>query len=278
MTNEETIAYFKERNESLVSFAKNENVYDYDKQVIEAVYMRRCFEANEKAILALEQQPILDTRQRERQLEMEYQHGYDKGWEEGRKTLEQEPCEDCISRQAAVELIKNYCENGCDIVEDNWCPSCQREQFMELLKAMPSVIPKGVTVTDFADRCRECGRIKTSEDAISRQAIKEMLSEEWTKYMPMELDINLSFVMEKINDLPSVTSQQTRWIPVSERLPEDGQSVLFCDIENDIMLGYHIKGRPNTHFSQDGTFEDTKDVIAWMPLPEPYIEESEDVE
>jgi len=67
---------------------------------------------------------------------------------------------DLISRQAAVELIKNYCENGCDIVEDNWCPSCQREQFMELLKAMPSVIPKGVTVTDFADKCRECGREK----------------------------------------------------------------------------------------------------------------------
>lgn len=68
-------------------------------------------------------------------------------------------------------------------------------------------------------------------------------------------------------------SHQLSWIPVSEKLPEDGQSVLFCDIDNDIMLGYHIKGRPNTHFSQDGTFGDTKDVIAWMPLPEPYIEE-----
>ena len=40
-----------------------------------------------------------------------------------------------------------------------------------------------------------------SEDCISREAVKEMLSEEWTKYMPMELDINLSFVMEKINEL-----------------------------------------------------------------------------
>ena len=37
----------------------------------------------------LEQDPALDTRQRERQLEMEYQHGYDKGWEEGKKSLEQ---------------------------------------------------------------------------------------------------------------------------------------------------------------------------------------------
>ena len=37
---------------------------------------------------ALEQEPTVDTRQRERQLEMEYQHGYDKGWEEGRKAFE----------------------------------------------------------------------------------------------------------------------------------------------------------------------------------------------
>ena len=45
---------------------------------------------------------------------------------------------DCISRQTAIKIIKNYCENGCDIAEDNWCPSCQREQFIKLLEALPS--------------------------------------------------------------------------------------------------------------------------------------------
>ena len=64
--------------------------------------------------------------------------------------------------------------------------------------------------------------------------------------------------------------EQTQWIPVSERLPKDGKFVLFCDIDDDIMVGYHVKGRPNTHFSQDGTFEDMKNVRAWMPLPQPY--------
>jgi len=55
-----------------------------------------------------------------------------------------------ISLQSAVELIKNYCENGCDLAEDNWCPSCQREQFIELLKALPSAQPERT--------CVNCGR------------------------------------------------------------------------------------------------------------------------
>ena len=43
------------------------------------------------------------------------------------------------------------------------------------------------------------------EDCISRQVVKDMLTAEWTKYMPMELDMNLSFILDKISELPSVT-------------------------------------------------------------------------
>ena len=66
-----------------------------------------------------------------------------------------------------------------------------------------------------------------------------------------------------------------RWISVRERMPKDRQMVLFCDIEGDIKIGYHIKGRPDTHFSQDGTFDDIKNVKAWMPLPEAHEEKEE---
>lgn len=52
---------------------------------------------------------------------------------------------DTISRQAAIKIIKNYCENGCDIAEDNWCPSCQREQFIKLLETLPSAQQEPLT-------------------------------------------------------------------------------------------------------------------------------------
>lgn len=60
------------------------------------------------------------------------------------------------------------------------------------------------------------------------------------------------------------------WIPVSERLPEEGKNVLFCDIDNNIMLGYHLTYAPATHFVERGAWEDVKNVRAWMPLPNPW--------
>ena len=54
-----------------------------------------------------------------------------------------------------------------------------------------------------------------------------------------------------------------RWIPVSERLPKIGATVLFCDIDGDEYVGHW-----GVHhwWSVD---DKVKSVVAWMPLPEP---------
>lgn len=85
------------------------------------------------------------------------------------KAVKQQPCEDAISRQAVLDYAKDTCLD-LDKYEDT-------EAFCDEIKAMPSITPKGVTVTDFADRCRECGRIKLSEDAVSREAVLSLQTE-----------------------------------------------------------------------------------------------------
>lgn len=67
--------------------------------------------------------------------------------------------------------------------------------------------------------------------------------------------------------------KQTQWIPVSERLPEDGKWALFTDGSN-ISVERYKKDAIDHFFPQERWFSFDK-AIAWMPLPEPYKAESE---
>ena len=70
--------------------------------------------------------------------------------------------------------------------------------------------------------------------------------------------------------------EQTSWIPVSERLPEENGFYLvtydgeICG-ENEPFTG--LAEYENGKWVDDE--EDYQCVLAWMPLPEPYKEESE---
>lgn len=63
--------------------------------------------------------------------------------------------------------------------------------------------------------------------------------------------------------------KENGWIPVSERLPEDGTYITTLDGE---LVGQE---EPFTGMCgiENGKWDDEDCVIAWMPLPEPYKED-----
>lgn len=88
--------------------------------------------------------------------------------------------------------------------------------------------------------------------------------------------------MQAIRELPSVTPQEPRWIPVSERLPDTDDEVL-CWYEYyhwsqekvlpEYGFGSYFK-KTKAWFGEVAIGKDVR-VIAWMPLPKSYSEVEE---
>lgn len=150
------------------------------------------------------------------------------------KALDQEPCEDAVSRRAVLNTL-DFTDK---FLDETRTVESYKTLLEECYKNLPSVTPihKDRTVQNFVDKCRECGK--------------------------------------------------QRWIPCSERLPENETRVLTTiKIPNRIARvrsGWYDSGFfPNDHggffHNDNGDVWKATDmeVVAWMPLPEPYKEESE---
>lgn len=92
-----------------------------------------------------------------------------------------------------------------------------------------------------------------------------------------------------IDDAPEA-NPEPKWIPCSERLPEEGKDVLvtvyFMGLEQKYSTGWNDHIKPSYYVDLashiDGEWHCASDeykialkrnkVIAWMPLPEPYKE------
>ena len=76
--------------------------------------------------------------------------------------------DDLIRRSDAIGAIANHCENECYYRVDSWCPQCQREEFQEAIKTVPSADrPQGYWTNrhkwdnGFVEReCSLCGAMK----------------------------------------------------------------------------------------------------------------------
>lgn len=63
-----------------------------------------------------------------------------------------------------------------------------------------------------------------------------------------------------------------KWIPLRERLPEDGKWCLFTDGVSMSVERY--KEDALDHFFPEGRWFSLEDAVAWMPLSEPYREDN----
>ena len=120
-------------------------------------------------------------------------------------------------------------------------------------------------------------------DLISRADVSRLICEyrddatETGNERDLERAYGANAVGELISELPSVTPQEPRWIPVSERLPDTDDEVL-CWYEYyhwsqekvlpEYGLGCYFK-ETKSWFGEVANGHKVR-VIAWMPLPKPY--------
>ena len=151
-----------------------------------------------------------------------------------KKIIEIESCGDAISRQAVLDMLHDI-----NAEVDDGC---------------------GFTYADWMDYIEQLPPVKQQpcNDAISRQAAIDALD-------------CINGVEEVLKSLPPVEQKQA-WIPVSERLPENEQEILFSTKTGRVHSGrYHDDDSANPWYSHRDKARAWNNVVtAWMPLPEPY--------
>lgn len=82
------------------------------------------------------------------------------------------------------------------------------------------------------------------------------------------LEINKA-ISGRIKRLPS--AQPVQWIPCSERLPENGHYYLWCSDMGHVQSDYYWNGFENG-------MKYGYNIVAWMPLPEPWRGEQDETD
>ena len=165
-----------------------------------------------------------------------------------------------------------------------------REKAIEMLKYNSNVIHKTINNETDPNEVKALDMAidalsQQTDDAIRRQSAfrefeKDQYRLEYCKEHGIDRSISMEMVRIRLHDLPPVTPKQ-RWIPVSERSPEDHENVLIYLSSNQITIGLYNSHRLPFVDKPIGWGADaphgwsSDEVVAWMPLPESYMESEE---
>lgn len=148
---------------------------------------------------------------------------------------------DLISRQAAIDSVHNY-----------W-------------KAMVATVPTETTKHGTAYDTKQLDEILEHNKKLV--GVINGIPSEAGKVIA-EVKVDTDEIMKRVNEeiLPLIP----KWIPVTERLPEKGTFALVTFGEfRETAVDLYIEAEKQWYYCGD-------DVIAWMPLPEPYREENDE--
>ena len=101
-----------------------------------------------------------------------------------------------------------------------------------------------------------------------KKLIKFIISNDFKRRTIQSKDSLQDILIQFVEEQPKVGE----WIPVSERLPEDGESYLVTNAESFGQFHTYKGWYDGKHkiWHMDGNFERKMNVIAWQPLPSPY--------
>jgi hypothetical protein len=171
--------------------------------------------------------------------------------------LQAELCEDAVSRSQALKELEESAKHHANDSREEVLLRRDRE----IIRALPSVKPAACIA-----------KVNFSKEDV----IKAIDRHTFDTDDGLCLDEDISIIIE---ELPPVTPVQ-RWIPVSERLPKERGVYIVTEKVFSVTDREHT-GRFNLMTEQvefgNGKWRRAKffEVIAWMPLPEPYKESEE---
>lgn len=154
----------------------------------------------------------------------------------------------------AFELIRKRIE---EIWVDNRCGDC-------VYKSVCDKVQEEAIANDQTDLCG------VTIKSVALSIVSEVEAEYGKKGCAL---CYLGSPCEYQNEDVRIPDEPMGWIPCSERLPEIGQRVLlwvYGKVHIGERMGHKLFEKYDVFDLKNGTFESTKRIEAWMPLPEAY--------